>query len=78
MALCILKQKSKLSYDDFVEDFKTRESVIADMQLTKVPCASTLKMFVLRIDTINLTNNKNLETIIESTGFQFGRWKLFL
>jgi hypothetical protein len=80
MTLFILKQKSKLSYDDFVEDFKTRESAISDLGLTKVPCASTLKMFVSRIETrifegiiyetIRLSENRNLETAIDSTGFQ--------
>lgn len=80
MALYILKQKSKLSYDEFIDDFATRDCAIKDLELTKVPCASTIKMFVSRIETkvleeiiietIKLTNNKNLETAIDSTGFQ--------
>jgi len=80
MTLYILKQKSKLSYDEFVEDFRTRDCAILDLRLTKVPCASTIKMFVSRIETkileeiiietIRLTSNKNIETAIDATGFQ--------
>jgi hypothetical protein len=80
MTLFILKQKSKLSYDEFVKDFSTRDCAIADLNLIKVPCASTLKMFVARIkpnileeiiiQTIRLTANKTLETAIDATGFQ--------
>lgn len=80
MTLYILKQKSKLSYDDFIEDFLTRDCAISDLELIKVPCASTIKMFVSRIETrileniiletIKLSHNKNLETAIDSTGFQ--------
>ena len=33
MALYILKQKSKLSYDEFIEDFRTRNCAIEDLQL---------------------------------------------
>ena len=60
MTLYILKQKSRLSYDGFVEDFATRDCAIEDLGLTKVPCASTIKMFVSRIET------KILEEIIIS------------
>ena len=80
MTLYILKQKSKMSYDEFVDDFATRNCAIQDLGLTKIPCASTIKMFILRIETnileeiiietIKLTKNKNLETAIDSTGFQ--------
>lgn len=80
MTLYLLKQKSKLSYDDFVDDFATRNCAIEDLDLKKVPCASTIKMFISRIETnileeiiietIKLTNNRNLETAIDSTGFQ--------
>lgn len=80
MTLYVLKQKSKLSYDDFIEDFKTRDCAILDLDLKKVPSASTLKIFVKRIDSsileeliidcIRLTNERNLETAIDSTGFQ--------
>lgn len=80
MTLYILKQKSKLSYDGFLEDFSERECAIADLNLTKVPSSSTLKMFISRISsnileeiivkTIRLTKNKFLETAIDSTGFQ--------
>lgn len=80
MALYILKQKSKMSYDEFVDDFATRNCAIEDLGLSKVPCASTIKMFVSRIETktlekiiietIRLTSNKKIETAIDSTGFQ--------
>lgn len=80
MILYILKQKSKMSYDEFVDDFATRDCAIQDLGLTKVPCASTIKMFISRIDTkileeiiietIKLTSNRDLETAIDSTGFQ--------
>jgi len=80
MSLCILKIKSKLSYEEFIDDFKTRDSAIADLQLKKVPSPSTLKMFVKRvdfrifeemiIDCIQLTKKRNLETAIDGTGFQ--------
>lgn len=80
MTLYILKQKSKLSYDEFIDDFKTRDCAIIDLGLRKIPCASTIKMFISRIkanileqiiiETIKLTNNKNLETAIDATGFQ--------
>ncbi|MFW6173661.1 MAG: transposase [Elusimicrobiota bacterium] len=80
MTLYILKQKSKLSYEEFVDDFSTRDSAISDLQLKKVPAASTLKMFVRRVDTkifeemiadcIQLTRKINLETAVDATGFQ--------
>src|SRR3989338_8801798 len=50
MTLYILKQKSKLSYDEFIDDFKTRDCAIADLQLKRVPSSSALKMFIKRID----------------------------
>lgn len=80
MAMYILKQKSKMSYGEFVNDFATRDCAIADLGLKKIPCASTIKMFIARInknvlddiiiETIKLTRNRNLETAIDSTGFQ--------
>ena len=80
MTLYLLKQKSKLSYDEFVEDFRTRDSAIADLWLGKVPSASALKMFAKRIqaslleemirECIGLTKLRSLETAIDSTGFQ--------
>lgn len=48
IALYILKQKSKMNYEEFVNDFATRDCAIADLGLTKVPCASTIKMFVFK------------------------------
>jgi hypothetical protein len=51
MALYILKQKSKLSYKEFIEDFSTRNCAIEDLQLKKIPSDSPIKMFVSRIET---------------------------
>ncbi len=80
MALYILKQKSKLSYKEFLDDFATRNCAIEDLQLKKIPSDSTIKMFISRIktnileeiivETIKLTKNRMLETAIDSTGFQ--------
>jgi hypothetical protein len=80
MALYILKQKSKLSYKEFLKDFSEKTCAIEDLQLKKIPSDSTIKMFVSRIETklleeiiiktIKLTTNKNVETAIDSTGFQ--------
>jgi hypothetical protein len=80
MALYILKQKSKLSYEDFIEDFSTRTLAIEDLCLKKLPSPSTLKMFVNRIDInlfeqmiadcIQLTNKRKLNLAIDATGFQ--------
>jgi len=80
MVLYILKQKSKLSYEEFLEDFSTRNCAIEDLHLKKLPSDSTIKMFISRIEsktleeiiikTIGLTNNKTVETAIDSTGFQ--------
>ena len=80
MALYILKQKSKLSYDDFVDDFKTRDSAMLELGLSKVPAASTIKMFVKRMkteifeimigDCIKFTRKKKLNTAVDATGFE--------
>lgn len=80
LTLYLLKQKSKLSYDEFVDDFSTRDSAIADLCLKKIPCSSTIKMFAKRLDSntleqaiancISLTNKRNLNVAIDSTGFQ--------
>lgn len=80
MTLYILKQKSKMGYEDFIDDFRTRDSAIADLGLKKIPSPSTLKMFVKRIeckifeemivDCIQLTRKRNLETAVDATGFQ--------
>jgi hypothetical protein len=59
--LYLFKQKSKLSYDNFVEDFSTRTCAFEDLGLTKVPCVSTIKMFISRFET------KILEEIIVQT-----------
>lgn len=78
--LYVLKQKSKLSYEEFVDDFSTRDSAIKKLGLKRVPSASALKMFVKRLtlqmleeliaDGINLTRKQKLDTAIDATGFQ--------
>jgi len=80
MVLYILKQKSKLSYEDFIDDFKTRDSAIKEMGLKKVPSPSTLKMFAKRLnsnileiliaDNINQTRKRKLNTAVDATGFE--------
>lgn len=80
MALYILKQKSKLSYDDFVDDFRTRDSAMLELGLYKIPSASTLKMFARRIKTnileklvgscISFTRKRRLNTAVDATGFE--------
>lgn len=80
MALYVLKQKSKLSYEAFIEDFSTRTLAIEDLCLKRLPSPSTLKMFVNRIDTnlfeqmiadcIQLTSKRRLNLAIDATGFQ--------
>lgn len=80
MTLYFLKQKSKLSYEMFIEDFSTRTLAIEDLQLKRLPSPSTLKMFVNRIDIslleqmiadcIQLTNKRKLNIAIDATGFQ--------
>jgi hypothetical protein len=80
MTLYILKQKSKLSYEEFIDDFSTRDSAIADLGLKRIPSPSTIKMFVKRvncrifeemiINCIQLTRKRNLETAVDGTGFQ--------
>ena len=80
LALYVLKQKSKLSYDDFVDDFKTRDKALLELGLFQVPSASTLKMFAKRMTVgilelllgsgIHLTRKKKLVTAIDSTGFE--------
>jgi len=78
--LYLLKQKSKLSYDDFVDDFSTRDSVIEKLKLEKIPRASTLKMFAKRVGChllenligfcISLVDKRKLDTATDATGFQ--------
>ena len=80
MALYILKQKSKLSYDDFVDDFKTRDSALLELGLNKVPAPTTIRMFADRMktnvlefmigDSINLTRKRKLNTAVDATGFE--------
>ena len=80
MTLYFLKQKSKMSYDDFIDDFSTRESAILELGLKKIPSPSTLKMFAKRTDhllleqligeCIGLTRKRCLDTAVDSTGFQ--------
>ena len=40
--LFLLKQKSKLSYDNFVDDFSTRDSAIEKLELKNMFCFSFL------------------------------------
>lgn len=80
MALYILKQKSKLSYDDFVDDFSTRDSAMLELGLTRIPSASAIKMFVKRSKVkifeimigscINFTRKRKLNTAVDATGFE--------
>lgn len=80
MTLYLLKQKSKLSYDEFMDDFRTRDSALLELGLNQVPSPSTLKMFVGRIKgvildkligrTITLSKKGDLNTAIDSTGFE--------
>lgn len=80
LALYVLKQKSKLSYDEFVDDFQTRDSAMIELGLHKVPAASTLKMFVRKIkpeilekmigSCVNFTRKKKLNTAVDATGFE--------
>jgi len=80
MALYILKQKSKLSYDDFVDDFMTRDIAMLELGLNSMPSASTLKMFANRMEAkvleimvgkcINFTRKRKLNTAVDATGFE--------
>lgn len=80
MALYILKQKSKMSYDEFVDDFKTRDSAMLELGLYKLPVPSTIRMFADRMKTdilellignsINLTRKRKLNTAVDATGFE--------
>lgn len=80
VTLYLLKQKSKLSHDNFVDDFSTRDSAIERLGLIKVPRASTLKMFARRIPCFVLeiligfcvikVDNRKLQTATDATGFQ--------
>lgn len=80
LALYVLKQKSKLSYDDFVDDFRTRNSAMLELGLFKVPAPSTIRMFASRIQSsliekmigrcIDLTRKRKLNTAVDSTGFE--------
>src|SRR3989338_10861630 len=51
LALYVLKQKSKLSYADFVDDFNTRDSAILELGLSTIPAPSTIRMFAARKST---------------------------
>lgn len=77
MTLYILKQKSKLSYADFVEDFRVRDSAIEELGMDKVPSPSTLKMFIKRVSPQLLEkmiadcdrSDDNVDTAVDATGF---------
>jgi len=80
LVLYILKQKSKLSYSEFVDDFKTRDSALLELGLNKVPAPTTIRMFADRTNTnllelligngINLTRKRKLNTAVDATGFE--------
>lgn len=80
LTLYVLKQKSKMSYDDFTDDFRTRDSAMLELGLHKVPSPSTLKMFAGRLelnileiiigDCINFTRKRKLNTAVDATGFE--------
>lgn len=80
LALYILKQKSKLSYDNFIDDFKTRDSAMLELGLNRVPSSSCLKRFAIRMkcnileklvgSCINFTRKRNLNTAVDATGFE--------
>ena len=77
--LLILKQKLKLSYNELIEDMKTRESILLMMGMFKLPHPSTLKKFAKRIQSkliekligncINLTKKRKLNLGIDATGY---------
>lgn len=79
LTLLVLKQKSKLSYDDFVDDFGIKEGAMLELGLFRVPSASCLKRFAARIgckiiekivgSCINFTGKKKLDLGIDATGY---------
>lgn len=80
LALYVLKQKSKLSYVEFADDFRTRDSAMLELGLIKFPSPSAIRMFAGRMNNglleimigncINLTKKRKLNTAIDSTGFE--------
>lgn len=80
MALYILKQKSKMGYEEFLDDFKTRDSAMLELGLYEVPGGSTIRMFSRRMNVrilefmigncINFTRKKKLNTAVDATGFE--------
>lgn len=80
LTLLLLKQKSKLSYDDFIDDFATRTLAIEKLELKRVPCASTLKMFARRLSCTSIdvliglcithVDQRRLQTAVDATSFQ--------
>ena len=80
LVLYVLKQKSKMSYDDFIDDFRTRDSAMLELGLHKVPSPSTIKMFASRLklnilelmigNCINFTRKTKLNTAVDATGFE--------
>ena len=77
--LLILKQKLKISYNELIEDMKTRESILLMLGLFRLPHPSTVKKFAKRIqsnlienligDCIMMTRKKKLNLGIDSTGY---------
>lgn len=80
LALYVLKQKSKMSYYDFIDDFRTRDSAMLELGLYRLPSPSTLKMFACRLklnilelmvgNCINFTRKRKLNTAVDATGFE--------
>jgi hypothetical protein len=80
MAMYVLKQKSKLSYVEFVDDFSTRDSAILELGLSRVPSPTTIRMFAKRNEVsilemligncINHTRKRKLNTAVDATGFE--------
>jgi len=78
--LLILKQKLRLSYDNLVDDLKTRRNILLMLGFSRLPSPSCLKMFARRIkakfielligNSINLTKKKKVKLGIDSTGFE--------
>ena len=78
--LLILKQKLRLSYDNFIDDLKTRKDILLTLGFSRLPSPSCLKMFARRIkakfielligNSINLTKKRKVKLGVDSTGFE--------
>lgn len=78
LILLVLKQKLKCSYDDLIDDLKTRPLVVQLIGLKRIPDSSTLKKFAKRIkariiyfmfeDNGKQINKINLKLAVDATG----------